>query len=360
MLQNLNKGDGTMTEDQTISRRRVEYALTHLPRLEKLETPLSVRKARWYREAGLEGVVEVWPFPAQLTEEFSGKLPGVVGNFEQFEREGRFKNKPTLVIPSSGNFLKDAAAVARGYDIAGIIGALPRGISAGKRKQIEAVGAIPMETPQGMSTVQYAYQLASEGSNRSVMDQYTSDWTVVGHGRMMEHIGRETERLGWHGQGILVGAITGTTATSTAMRRYLPGLHAGPVKIFAVASHNREQKVPASRSPEDFEELRDVNGSPGLMWREEWKHVLDFPLVTDVMRDQAFAMNGELFRSHYTPGPAGALLTAGTYRLLERCHESGELKEMLKWLRKIVIVWMDSYYAYDDPEYRKFFVDTVS
>ncbi len=349
-----------MTEDQAISRRRVEYALSHLPSLEKLETPPSVRKAKWYQESGLEGVVEIWPFPAQLTEKFSGKLPGVVENFNQFEREGKFESKPTLVIPSSGNYVKDSGAVARGYDVEAIIAALPSGIPDGKLKQIEADGIIPKVTPKGMSTVQYAYQLASEAPNRIVMDQYTSDWTVVGHRRMMEHIGRETERLGWQGQGILAGAITGTCATSIAIRRYLPGLVTGPVKTLAVASHNKKEKVPASRSPEDYEELRDINGQPGLMWREEGKHALDFPLVTDVMRDQAFAMNGELFRSHYTPGPAGALLTAGTYRLLERCHESGELKEMLKWLRKIVIVWMDSYYAYDDPEYRKFFVGAAA
>jgi hypothetical protein len=61
-------------------------------------------------------------------------------------------------------------------------------------------------------------------------------------------------------------------------------------------------------------------------------------------------------RYHYTAGPAAALLTAGTYRLLERSHESGQLKEMLGWLRNVVLIWMDSYYAYDDPEYRKFLV----
>jgi hypothetical protein len=349
-----------MTEDQAISRKRVEYALSHLPSLEKLETPPSVREAGWYKDAGLEDVVNVWAFPGHLTEKFSGKLPGVVGNFEHFEREGMFDNCPTLTMPSSGNFLKDGSGVARGHNVKKILGILPRGISDGKLKQIEADGMVtPMITPEGMSTVQYAYQLASETPNCIVMDQYINDATVVGHGRMMEHIGGEAKRLGWSDEGLLIGGITGTCATLTAMRRYLPNFVTGPVKIFAVASHSKKEKVPASRSPEDFEELRDINGSCGFMFREEWKGVLNFPMVTDVLRDEAFAMNGELFAYHYSVGPTGALLTAGLYRLLEQCHNDGTLKEMLEWLRNIVLVWMDSYYAYDDPYYRKFLAGQV-
>ena len=344
-----------MTEEQAISRKRVEYALNHLLGLETLETPASVRKARWYQESGLEGVVTVRAFRGDRTDKFSGKLPAVVGNFEQFERDGKFESRPTLVIPSSGNFLKDAGGIAGGYNVEKILGVLPRGISAGKLKQIEAGGMVtPLVAPEGMSTIQYSYQLASEDPNCLVMDQYTEDATVVGQGRMMEHIGREAERLGFSQEGLLIGAVTGTCATSTAMRRYLPNFITGPVKIFAVASHSKKEKVPASRSLEDFEELRDINGKCGFMFRQEWRGVLDFPIVTDVLREEAFAMNGELFGYHYSVGPTGALLTAGLYRLLERFHEDGTLKEMLPWLRNIVLVWMDSYYAYDDPDYRKF------
>ncbi len=343
-----------MTEEQVISRKRVEYALAHLPRLEKVETPPSVKNAVWYKKSGLDGAVTVWAFPAHLTEKFSGKLSSVDGNFKGFERRGLFNDRPTLVIPSSGNFLKDAGAVAKGYNIGGIIGALPRGIPDGKRKQIEADGVIVKETPEGMSTIQYAYQLESEEPNRRVMNQYIEDDTVEGTGRMMEHIGSESRRLGWNGQDFLIGAITGTCGTLIAMRRCLPEYVEGAVKIFAVASHSKKQKVPAARSAEDYEELRNINGQCGFMFREEWKSVLNFPVVADVLRDQAFAMNGELFGYHYSVGPTGALLTAGLYRFFERRHESGELKEMLRWLRNVVLVWMDSYYAYDDPEYRKF------
>lgn len=343
-----------MTEEQAISRKRVEYALAHLPSLEKLETPPSVRNAGWYKDAGLEGVVEVWPFRADRIDKLSGKLPGVVGNFKGFERRGLFKTRPTLIAPSSGNYGKDSGVVAQGYDVEKVIVVLPRGVPEGKRKQIEANGVTAKEAPEGMSTIQYAYQLESEAPNRIVMNQYIEDDTVVGHGRMMEHIGAETKRLGWGSETILIGGTTGTCATLTAARRYLPNFVTGDVKIFGVASHSKKEKVPASRSEADFEELRNINGSCGFMFREEWKGVLDFPLITDVLRDQAYAMNGELFRYNYSVGPAGALATAGAYSLLERCHESGELKEMLKWLRKIVVIWMDAYYAYDDPIYREF------
>ncbi len=36
-----------MTEDQAISRKRVEYILAHLPELVRVETPASVRSKSW-------------------------------------------------------------------------------------------------------------------------------------------------------------------------------------------------------------------------------------------------------------------------------------------------------------------------
>ncbi len=296
----------------------------------------------------------MWAFEGNRIEKCSAKLPSVVANFKEFERRGVFATRPTLIIPSSGNFLKDAGAVAKGYDVEAVLGVLPASISAGKLKQVEAVGVTPMVTPKGMSTVEYAYQLESEGPNRKVMNQYIEDATIVGQGRLVEHVGAESKRLGWHDEDVLVGAVTGTCGTVTAIHRYRSQVATGSVKVFAVASHdNRENKVPASRAVQDFEELRDMHGERGFMFRDEWNDVLDFPIVTNVSKGQAFAMNAELFGYHYPVGPTGALLTAGLYQFLEDRHASGELQGMLARVHNIVLIWMDSYYAYDDEDYRK-------
>ena len=343
-------------KERAISRERVTYLVEHLPPLVEVPTPPSVRNAQWFREAKLEGRIKVRALPCGQIEKFSGKLMAARGNCDRFEAQGVFKEWTILIVPTSGNFGKDVAGIASGYKIQEVWAVVNSKTPQGKLLQLEAAGAVVWIAPEGKTAVEYAYELAYERGG-VVMDQYIEEGSVLGHKYTMNHIASEMQRLEPE-SGFIAGGITGSCSSLLAMRRYLPSLGGPPVKIMGVASMSKEEKVPASRSPEDLEELRKVNGVSGFMFRPEWEGVLNFPLITSVTRKQAYRMNGELFRYHFSVGPTGALLTAGFYDLV-RCHaERGELRKLRNEHGQIlaVLLWMDSYSAYDDREYRSFLV----
>jgi len=161
---------------------------------------------------------------------------------------------------------------------------------------------ICIRTPAGMSGVKYAYQLAAEGPNRIVMCQYIEDATIQGYEPAMGHVAAEMKRLGFGDEDIAIGAWWGREQRLPQCVVISP-ICQRKVNVFAVASHSKEQKVPASRSRADFEELRDIAGQPGFMFRPEWDGVLTYPLIETVTLEEAREMNHELFRMHYSVGP---------------------------------------------------------
>ncbi len=331
------------TRDRAISRRRTDYIIRNLPWLTSLEIPSSIYCQPWARKANLEQNMNIWLLEYYRIDKFSGKMPAALGCCEDLFRRGLLQSNPDIYVPSSGNFVKDFAGILKGYCSSKVYGVLPASIHETKIKQIESAGVICIRTPAGMSGVKYAYQLAAEGPNRIVMCQYIEDATIQGYEPAMKHVAAEMERLGFGDKDVLIGGVVGTGATVTAMRRYLPRFVSGNVEVFAVASHSKKEKVPASRSREDFEELRDISGQPGFMFRPEWDGVLSYPLIETVMLEEAREMNRELYRMHYSVGPTGALNTAGLFHLARYLCENGGIEK----LRNVILVWMDSYLTYD-------------
>lgn len=329
--------------DRRIARERVDFIVNNFPRLVPLEIPSSAYAQPWLKKAGLENRMRIWPLRCYQADVFSGKMLAARGYCEKLFREGLLEHNPDIYVPSSGNFVKDLARILRGYCSSRVYGVLPTHIHETKLKQLENAGVIPIRTPEGMSGIKYAYQLAAEGPNRIVACQYIEDACIQGYEPMMRHIAAEMQRLGFGNEDVLIGGVTGACASTTAMRRYLPQFVTGNVDVFAVASLSKKEKVPASRSREDFEELRDINGQPGFMFRPEWDGVLSYPLVETVTMEEARAMNRELFGMNYSVGPTGALLTAGLFHLAKSLCEQGKSEK----LGNVILLWMDSYLTYD-------------
>jgi cysteine synthase len=120
------------------------------------------------------------------------------------------------------------------------------------------------------------------------------------------------------------------------------------IKIFGVASHSQEERVPGSRSPSD---LREIERIGGFLYQE----AIDFNLVTSVLKSEAYAMNSERIRQSLIPvGPSGGLLEAGFYNLLREKVEANRVSDLMNERNEIVVVlmWVDSYLAYlDDLHY---------
>ena len=334
------------------ARRRIKHTIEYgLPSVIEVPAPSHIRNTEWFRDAKLGDILQVYALPCYKIEKYSGKLMPALGILELDEKEGKFDDGPVVIIPSSGNFVKDFAAIAMTSRIREVFAILNYGTGAGKLNHVEVSGAKIRIAPKNMPATDYAFEMAQEHGG-ILINQYTHEGSIVGHKPTMNHIIREMMRV--EGQaGFIFGAVTGTCSTLAAAHRYLRGNVPGNVKIMGVASMSESEKIPAARTLEEIGQLKAMGG---FSHRPEWKGVLDFELVTSVTRREAFALNGERYReTALGVGPTGALLEAGFYHMLCRSVERGEIESLRNERGMITacLLWMDSHLPYiDDLEYR--------
>jgi cysteine synthase len=335
-------------------RDRVMQIVEHeMPRLVRLPVAELVRGDDWFIEAGLAKILKIYVFPAFRLGVFSGKLLPARQIWLDEEAAGAFKDRPTVISATSGNYGKDSGLIAPGFNVRDFIAVVNFGTPRGKINHLLASRATVKIAPQGVSSIEYADHLAERHGYHGI-NQYTHEGSVKGHQRTMVHISNQMAHLGE--PEFIFGGVAGTCSTLTAAHRYLRPLHRGKVKVLGVASMSKREKVPGSRSPEDLAELKKIGGFPH---RAEWAEVLDFPLVSSVTKQEAFVLNAEIVQQMYLPvGPTGALLLAGVYHFLRQHVYAGTIDCLRNRDGNIVFVllWMDSYMAYlDDPEYAAFF-----
>jgi cysteine synthase len=333
-------------------RQRTESTIEcGLPSLIEMSPPTYVREAEWFRAAKLSKILKVYFLPCYKIEKFSGKLMPAFRILTLDEAAGKFDDHPIVIVPTSGNFGKEIAALARAFGIREVWAIVNYGTPVGKLNHLRVSGARVKIAPKGVSATDYAYELAQK-PGRVLIDQYTHEGSILGHEPTMKHIVREMIRLEGNA-GFMFGAVTGTCSTLVAAHRYLRGNVPGKVEIFGVASMSPEEKVPAARSRKELDDLKKIGG---FCHRPEWEDVLDYHLVDSVTRHEAFALNGERFReASSSMGPTGALLEAGAYHLLRHICEVGHV-DSLKNEQEMVsfcLLAMDSHLAYiGDPKYR--------
>lgn len=350
------KYDFDVGEKAAIRQRILEFVENNLPRLIPVPVPCSVKGASWFRKSGIIESVKVFAFPGFQLGVFSGKLMPALKLWLEFEEAGRFQGHPIVAGATSGNWGKDSALLSQMFSVKSFVAVVNSNTPRGKLLHLQAAGAKITIAPPGIPATEYVYEIAKK-PGVVLLDQYVQDGSIQGHRWTMRHVDREMKRLRQNGDllgsGYNFGAVTGTCSTIMAAHRYLkPITKSKYIKVFAVASMSREEKVPGSRSPEELDELEPIGGFP-------YKTALDFELVRDITRRKAYEMNAERLQQSLLPvGPTSALLEAGFYHLLRCKVEADRVCELMNEEGEIAVVlmWVDSYLAYlDDPEYLSFF-----
>ncbi len=338
-------------------KERVAGLLNHdLPPLIDVPIPRHVRDADWFHKSDLGSIVEIIGFPAYRIGPYSGKVLPAYAILRADEKAGKHDDCPVLVCPSSGNFVKDVGFLSLMYNIRGVIAMLNSGgVPPGKLHHMVMAGVEPAYAPKGVLGTDFAYTYAKEHGHLLV-DQYVREESIDGHELSMRHIAFQMMHRRAYG-GFNFGSVVGTCSTSMAGKKYLPRYYmSGEVRNFAVASKDKKERVPGSRAPENLLELESIGGFGATFYKNQ-KDFLEFPLITSVLKSDAFALNQELVQIYDIPvGPTGALLVEGACQLLKRAVEEDSLKSLMngKTIR-FVLFFMDNYMPYDEEDYVAFF-----
>jgi cysteine synthase len=331
-------------------RKRVSDLVTRPPRFIELEPPLYVRQADWFLDSHLEGRTRTLIFAGWERDVYSGKLGPVDAMFRWHEERGDFLSEPYVVIGTSGNAGKDAALVAQGYSVRGVIAIVNHGTLRGKLRHLEASGAMYVEAPEGVQSTDYMYEYA-EKHGHVLMNQYTNRAAIEGHRLTMKH---------FFAEGVLrgttkfdIGGVTGTCSVVMAAHQLKEENVHCDARVFGVASKEGE-KIPGSRTLKDLKQLERLPG------HFPYKTALDFDLVTNISMDRVYSLNAERVQgeANVSMGPTCALLEAGRYELIERAVDGGTLEEFMRGgeINLALLFGMDSYLAYlDDDRYMSYF-----
>lgn len=352
--------------DRNAMRKRVIGVVENgLPPLRWMPAPWFVRTQPWY--VASKAADKVWIAALCLGDLrlSNGKLPPALMACIMAEREGRFTPETIVTGNSSGNYAASVGFVAPIFpfmEFRPIIDT--KSVPKGKIDQLEANGIreiIPV--PEGKIGTDFAYEVA-QWPNHYLMDQYTLEASVLGHEWTMNQIIRDLPRLRdktwqdsqkWVGRDLSgAAAVTGTCSTVAAMHRFLRPAFPD-MKVWGIASKDKENKVPGSRFPKALDELETIGGG------FDYINAIDGGLITSVTLDEAYSVNGELVMPYgIDVGPTGALALAGTWhRVGEHWMDHGGSFKGLEndaGIVLICLVTIDQRAFYlDDPKYRKYF-----
>lgn len=324
----------------------MDILVNRLPPLSRMPIPNSIRSERWFEQSGIEKQLRKYALPCFRMSTFNGKTPPAFKAWLMDEEAGRFENNPIVIGSTSGNWGMSAGLIAPLFSVQKFCAVIDMKTPEGKQNQLRASGADIMYAPAGVVPTDYVYQLIQD-SQYHLIDQYIHEGSVQGHQWTMDHIARELARL--NETPSLFGAVAGTCSTLMAADRYLKKTAFPAMKIFGVASMSKEEKVPGSRSPEMLADLKRIGGFP-------YEEVLDFPLVANVRKQEAYALTAAFVQRHFiSAGPTAGLLEAGSYNLLREHWEThGDFKALANPAGDVVMVsfFMDMHLAYlDEPDF---------
>ncbi|MHB8660442.1 MAG: PLP-dependent lyase/thiolase [Minisyncoccota bacterium] len=339
------------TEAEKKTRRKQLFALLEqeLPPLAEVPIPDAVKEASWFKDSGIQKILSVYAFVGGRMRAANGKLPAVFKAWLIDEEEGKFKNRPIVIGPTSGNWGLVSGLVASVFNVKGFKAVIGSDVPEGKRAHLQTSGAGIIVAPEGVSPIDYANKLAKKPGYH-LINQYTHRGTYEGGKWTMSHIDRELR--GMKKKPSIFAAVTGTCGTLMAADLYLRKARHPKLKIFGVAAMSKAENVPGSRYPEKLAALKKIGGFP-------YEEIIELPLITSVTRDRAYALNAELYQKYFfSVGPTAALLIAGFYDRLREHYERGTIDSLKNKDGKIVAVlyFMDMHLPYlGDPEYLKFF-----
>lgn len=336
-------------EKRAIRKQFLDLLEHGLPPLLRLPIPDTVKAESWFKDSGIEKILSVYAFEGGKIRAANGKLPSVLKAWLIDEEEGKFKNRPIVIGPTSGNWGLVSGFIAPLFNVAGFQAVVGSDVPDGKLVHIKSSGAQVIVAPKGMSAIDYALELGKKPGYH-LINQYTHRGTYEGGKWTMDHIRKELRRLGEKLS--IFAAVTGTCGTLMAADLYVRKAHQPALKIFGVAAMSKEEDVPGSRYPEKLAALKKIGGFP-------YEKIIELPLITSVTRDRAYALNAELLQEHFlSVGPTSALLIAGFYDRLREHYERGTIDSLKNEKGKIVaaLYFMDMHLPYlEDPEYLKFF-----
>jgi cysteine synthase len=343
----------TLWQKEEMRRNLMDVMERDLPPLMRIPIPDRIKAEPWFKESGAENILKKYAFLGAEIRAHNGKTPSAFMSWLIDENAGKF-NKDVLVIGgTSGNWGMASGLIAPMFDVEGFAAVIEKSVPAGKQNHLLASGAEIIFAPDGVSPIDYMYELAEKFPERyHLINQYVHRGSVIGHKWSMDHIAREFERFDM--VPTMFGAVTGTCSTIVAADRYLRGLNFPKMKIFGVASMSKKEKVPGSRSPESLYELKKLPGS----FRNMVDDVMNFPLVTSVPRAEVYRLNADFYQQYYRSfGPTSVLLEAGSYHLLRDYwmeHGNFDGLDLVNEDGYIVMVsfFMDMHLPYlDDPEF---------
>ncbi len=340
-----------LNEAEKKSRRKQFFDLLEhgLPPLVEVPTPDEVKKEPWFKDSGIQKILSVYAFEGGKMRAANGKLPAVFKAWLIDEEDGKFKDRPIVIGPTSGNWGLVSGLVAPIFNVAGFKAVVGSDVPEGKRVHLQSSGAGIIVAPEGVSAINYASELGKKPGYH-LINQYTHRGTYEGGKWTMDHIRRELRRLGEKLS--IFAAVTGTCGTLMAADLYLRKAHQPTLKIFGVASMSKAEDVPGSRYPEKLAALKEIGGF-------SYENIIELPLVASVTRDRAYALNAELYQQHFlSVGPTAALLIAGFYDRLREHYEQGTIDSLKNKDNKIVAVlyFMDMHLPYlENPTYLRFF-----
>jgi cysteine synthase len=336
--------------DKKSMRKQVLDVLEHgLPSLIEVPIPNAVKTASWFKNSRIQRILSVYAFEGGRIRAANGKLPSVFKAWLIDEEEGKFKNRPIVIGPTSGNWGLISGFIAPLFNVAEFQAVVGSDVPEGKLVHVKSSGAKVIVAPEGVPAIDYALEL-SKKPGYHLINQYTHRGTYEGGKWTMNHIRRELRRLGKKLS--IFAAVTGTCGTLMAADLYLRKTHQPTLKIFGVAAMSKAEDVPGSRYPEKLAALKKIGGFP-------YESIIELPLVASVTRERAYALDAELLQEHFlSVGPTATLLIAGFYDRLQEHYERGTIDSLKNKDGKIVAVlyFMDRHLPYlEDPEYLKFF-----
>jgi cysteine synthase len=319
----------------------IENHFASLAPIEKIPVPQGVRSSEWFKDCGLDKILEPYAVMGFKFPGYSGKVVGMSGILFDLYHKGILNPDVTIGAPTSGN-LGGAGALLVGprsrvriFEAKEFVAFVESTTSEGKKAHLKMSGATVVVAPQGMTAIAYAKEWAQK-KNRYFLDQYTDINNVLAQ----RYIAQAVYRALGSKVSSFVCAI-GSMASFVGAHRFLPSLAGSHVKILGVASMlDKKEKVPGSRS-----RLEIVESGFGY---KEVAGYEDYPLIENVSKYEAAVATDEYVRSSISVGWTGGLASAGYYKLLEAKAKSNSLGDLMNPEGQIVPVFlfMDMYLPY--------------
>ncbi len=322
--------------DRMMQRRRALLELMEgdFAPLETVPVPEYVQCTEWFRDFSLGEILLTMGLCCFRFKGLSGKVVAAFKILLEEEANGSLADRPILVAATSGNFGFAMAillvSLSKVFDVRGFIAVVESTTSKGKLAHLHRSGAQVLIAPEGMTAIEYADIVGKQPGHRAI-NQYTHPGNLHGQEWVARKIYRE---LG--NEVSIFAAAVGSTASVVGAHTYLRPL-VPHLKVIGMGSMSEAEKVPGSRTEEGLR----VTGF-------DYRSALDYPLITNVSKCEAFADSDGLISSSISGGATSGLVRAGFYKFLRQECEANRLDVLRNPNGDIVAVFlfMDMFLPY--------------